>query len=89
MKINILIALVILTGCNKIDLNNAIILKAKTEFPVEKETSQEKTVINLNNEIVSLLKDKDYKNISKYIHPEKGIKLMYSFVSIMIKFFKS
>ncbi len=82
MKINILIALVILTGCNKIDPNNAIIPKAKTEFPVEKETSQEKTVINLNNEIVSLLKDKDYKNISKYIHPEKGIKLsMYSFVS--------
>lgn len=81
MKINVLIFSILLTGCNQVDPNKSIIPKA-AEFPAGKETSQEKTVINLNNEIVKLLKDKNYKKLSAYIHPEKGIRFsMYSFVS--------
>ena len=80
MKINPFIFSVILIGCNKVDPNQAIIPKAKAELSTE--NSQEKTIIKINNEIVNLLKSKDYKKLSTYIHPEKGIRFsMYSFIS--------
>lgn len=82
MKINAVIFLAIIMGCNKVDPNTAIIPKVKTEHLAEDENSEEKTIINLNNEIVDVLKNKDYAKLSKYIHPEKGIHFsMYSFVS--------
>lgn len=82
MKINLFILSLLLIGCNKVDPNQAIITKTKTELPSEKTDSQEKTIINLNREIVDLLTKKDYAKLSKYIHPDKGIHFsMYSFVS--------
>lgn len=74
--------LAILTACNKVDPNQAILPKTTTELPAKKAESEDKTVINLNKEIVNLLKNKEYEKLSTHIHPEKGIKLsMYSFVS--------
>ena len=82
MKINALIFLVVLTGCNKVDPNTAIIPKAKPDTLVKKENSEEKTIININTEIINLLKQENHKKLSSYIHPEKGIHFsMYSFVS--------
>ncbi|MCD9853549.1 hypothetical protein LUD75_02440 [Epilithonimonas sp. JDS] len=82
MKINAFLLSLILIGCNKVDPNQAIISKTKTELPSEKADSEEKTIMNLNKEIVELLKNKDYAKLSKYIHSEKGIHFsMYSFVS--------
>jgi hypothetical protein len=82
MKINTFIFSLILIGCNKVDPNQAIISKTKTELSTKNGSSEEKTIINVNNEIVSLLKSKDYGKLSAYIHPEKGIRFsMYSFVS--------
>jgi hypothetical protein len=88
MKINAIIIVAILLGCNKVDPNNAIIPKAKTELLTENGNSQEKKIINFNSEIINLLKNKDYEKLSAYIHPEKGIRLsMYSFVSDADKHF--
>lgn len=82
MKINLLMVLVMLTACNKVDPNQAILPKSTTELPAKKADSEEKTAINLNKEIVNLLKNKQYDKLSTHIHPEKGIKFsMYSFVS--------
>ena len=82
MKLKTFIFSLILIGCNKVDPNQAIISKTKTEISDKNENSEEKTIINLNNEIVEVLKNKDYAKLSKYIHSEKGIHFsMYSFVS--------
>lgn len=82
MKINAVIFLAIIMGCNKVDPNTAIIPKVKTEHLAEDENSEEKTIINFNNQIIDVLKNKDYTKLSNYIHPEKGIHFsMYSFVS--------
>lgn len=82
MKINTVIFSLILIGCNKVDPNQAIISKTKTELTNPNKNSEEKTIVNLNNEIVTLLKSKNYSKLSQYIHPEKGIRFsMYSFVS--------
>ena len=88
MKINTLIAFVILIGCNKVDPNRAIIPQAKPETSDGNGTSTEKTVINLNREIISVLKNGDHKKLSSSIHPEKGIRFsMYSFISAKDKTF--
>jgi|GEM_PF-1189931 len=82
MKINTLLVSVILIGCNKVDPNQAIMQKTNTELTVEKGNSEEKTIININKEIVDALKNKDYAKLSTYLHPERGIHFsMYSFVS--------
>ncbi|WDF48197.1 hypothetical protein PQ459_06895 [Chryseobacterium sp. KACC 21268] len=88
MKINTLLVSVILIGCNKVDPNQAIMQKTNTELTVEKGNSEEKTIININKEIVDVLKNKDYAKLSTYLHPEKGIHFsMYSFVSDQDKSF--
>lgn len=62
MKINAVIFLAIIMGCNKVDPNTAIIPKVKTEHLAEDENSEEKTIINLNNEIVDVLKIRIMQN---------------------------
>lgn len=46
-----------------------------------KKLSSEERLRNLNHEILSALKNKDYKRFSTFIHPGKGIRFsMYAFV---------
>ena len=82
MRINLLLVFAILTSCSKVDPNQAIISKNNIESANKKVDSEEKSIIDLNKEIVNLLKNKNYDKLSTYIHPEKGIHFsMYSFVS--------
>ena len=82
MKIYQLLCIVFLTGCNKNEQNQMTpVSKPKTENS-DKNIAQKKQIININNEIIDLLKNKDYEKLSDYIHPDKGIRFsMYSFVS--------
>ena len=44
--------------------------------------NKEETLKNLNNEILSILKSKDYAKLAKHIHPEKGVEFsMYAYVN--------
>lgn len=82
MKSNALIFLIVLTGCNKVDPNTAVIPKVEKEQVKKNGSSEEQILIGLNNEVVSALQKKEYKKLSSYLHPEKGIHFsMYSFVS--------
>ena len=43
--------------------------------------NKEKTLKTLNNEILSVLKSKDYAKLANYIHPDKGVQFsMYAYV---------
>lgn len=56
--------------------------KSDSKVSSGKALSHEKVTNDLNNEIITLLKNKKYKDLSSFIHPEKGIQFsMYSFVS--------
>lgn len=80
MKIYPFLSIFLLAGCQKNEPQNSG--SEKKEIIEYKQDSEEKTIINLNNEIVDVLKNKDFAKLSKYIHPEKGIHFsMYSFVS--------
>lgn len=54
----------------------------ETNNRLETETlNKEETLKNLNNEIVSVLKSKDYAKLANYIHPDKGVQFsMYAYV---------
>ena len=44
--------------------------------------NKEKTLKTLNNEILSVLKSKDYAKLANYIHPDKGVQFsMYAYVN--------
>lgn len=46
------------------------------------EMNREEAITRLNNEILQILKNKQYDKLSAYIHPEKGMTFsMYAFVS--------
>lgn len=75
-------------SCNKVDPNQTIISNTKMKLPADHIDLEEKTVLKLNNEIVDILKAKDYVKLSDYIHSDKGIHFsMYSFISDSNKIF--
>ena len=44
--------------------------------------NKEETLKTMNNEILSVLKSKDYAKLANYIHPEKGVQFsMYAYVN--------
>jgi len=46
------------------------------------EISKDKALQQLNEEIVQALKDKNYKKMAEFIHPEKGVRFsMYAFIN--------
>ena len=75
-------------GCSKADPNQAIIPKNAAEISNGKADSIKKDVLRLNNEIITLLKNKKYDAISAYLSTEKGLQFsMYSHVSAEDKVF--
>ncbi len=51
---------------------------SNTNLPIKKEESLK----SLNEAIILLLKEKNYKKFAQYIHPEKGVRFsMYAFVN--------
>lgn len=88
-----LLLLIILTGfiaCKKNENRpNTAKVDSTLKNTVEKDSStqiipnKEENLRKLNDEILSALKNKDYKKFAEFIHPEKGIRFsMYAFISV-------
>jgi len=65
---------------DKPDSTEYVKTDATKATPVE--VSKDQALKQLNEEIIQVLKDKDYKKFTDFIHPEKGVRFsMYAFVN--------
>ncbi|WP_426278882.1 hypothetical protein ACN9MN_06535 [Chryseobacterium sp. S-02] len=65
---------------DKPDSTEYVKTEATKATPVE--VSKDQALKQLNEEIIQVLKDKDYKKFADFIHPEKGVRFsMYAFVN--------
>lgn len=93
MKKYIAISLLfILVGCSKENISETTPPMDHSNIPADSEKSIKKNptaldeinprdIIMLNSEVLELLKTKNYRKISRYIHPEKGLRFsMYGYV---------
>ncbi|MFC3161100.1 hypothetical protein SAMN05443633_101172 [Chryseobacterium arachidis] len=57
-------------------------IKSDNVDTVQTEANKDAALKQINEEIVQVLKDKDYKKFAEFIHPEKGVRFsMYAFVN--------
>ena len=90
-----LLALLFLTYCSKESATQSETLKIDSTLMLQNNSlkaansslengtlTKEETLKLLNNEILSILKSKDYAKLANYIHPEKGVQFsMYAYVN--------
>ena len=77
-------------GCSKEKETKVAVQNNKVEnteidsiqtVPEPVKLSKDEMLKNINSEILSALKSKDYEHFSEFIHPEKGIRIsMYAYV---------
>ncbi|MCW3159740.1 hypothetical protein [Chryseobacterium oryctis] len=87
-KIFVSILILSLFACNKnpekvIDNNIDSIKQVKEgdTIAIQNTVGKEVVLKQINEEVVLALKDRDYKKIAEFIHPEKGVRFsMYAFV---------
>lgn len=89
-NIFLLIVLLSFAGCKKNEARQDVVLQdsaskktADAEITEAAPESKNEDLKKINNEILSVLKNKNYKAFAEYIHLEKGVRFsMYAFTSI-------
>lgn len=67
---------------NKTDSADLQTVADSISVPEQQRTDKEANLTQINKEILTVLKNKDYKKLARFIHPEKGIRFsMYAFVN--------
>ena len=62
--------------------NSSVITKSQKSTENSAKLSKEEQIKLLNDEILQVLKSRDYKKFAQYIHPEKGIRFsMYAYLN--------
>lgn len=89
MKIKTLLLILVFYACSKSENPQPKSLpKINAEPSKNRESSPDQQIADLNKQIIEVLKLKDYKKLSTYIHPEKGVRFsMYSYISDQDKMF--
>lgn len=87
----ILLSIIVFLTCSCEKKNDAAVIKQEINseknidfselIPEARVPSKEENLRNLNDEILQLLKAKNYQKLASYIHPEKGLRFsMYAYV---------
>ena len=79
----LLVAMIFLIGCSKKEEKHDNHLpETSKEVISDQNLTEEKKILQLNSEVLALLKAEKYEKLSSYIHPLKGVQFsMYSYVS--------